>query len=269
MIQAGFTPGAAHLGTNIDESTPGTACVSTLSKQMYEITMPQPDVGMNERLSQFKRVPPQLQGMNLTHVPTGGFPASQPSVIVGADPSGGVEYHTRLPPLFTLPFVGEKRVTIMPDAPLTSGASGSQLVYRQADGKTRNVHGATTVERTEKKARVAERKRKRYLNGLLAGAGIMDGPGANPNPNPNPNPSSNSVSAPAPAPTSAPAPNPDPYNINARAVLDPSIAPAPAKCKAAATTSQRRMQYALGACLGVVLIIVIVLAIVVGVRSSR
>ena len=49
-----------------------------------------------------------------------------------------------------------------------------RFVYRQADGKTRNVHGATTVERTKKEARVAERKRKRYLNGLLADAGIMD-----------------------------------------------------------------------------------------------
>lgn len=266
MIQAGFTPGAAHLGTNIDEPMPGTASVSTLSKQMYEITMPQPDVGMNERLSQFKRVPPQLQGMNLTHVPTGGFPASQPSVIVGADPTGGVEYHTRLPPLFTLPFAGEKRVTIMPDAPLTSGGTGSQPVYRQADGKTRNVHGATTVERTKKEARVAERKRKRYLNGLLADAGIM---GAD----------VGSMQAQAQAPAQAPAPVLAPVlaqaepHVQARNANNngtrTSVSNSPSPSTSNGDTTQRRLQYALGASLGVALVIVVVLAVVVGVKCRR
>lgn len=260
MIQAGFTPGAAHLGTNIEPRGAASEAlnVSATARQMYELTLPQPDIAMNERLSQFKRVPPQLQGMNLTHVPTGGFPASQPSIIVGADPAGGVEYNTRLPPLFTLPFTGDKRVTIMPDAPLTGGAPNSELVYREADGKMRNVHGASTVARLDKEAKAAERKRRRYLNGLLQDAGIAKATPQTQHKTISTQQQLQQMSATAPpsAPTYA-------YDGGDNAaVRDAPAAPCPDK-----TRQQKLMQYALGASLGVALVIVVVLAIVIGVTS--
>ena len=259
MMQAGFTPNAAHLGTSLDQTTPGSASISTTAAQLYSITSPQPDIAMNERLSQFKRTAPALQGMTLTHVPTGGFPASQPSIIVGAGP-GGVEYNTRLPPLFTLPVNDKKRVTVMPDAPLTSGAPGSELVFRQPDGKTRNVHGATTIARVEKEARAAARKRKRYMNDLLAGAGIRMGASGGASS------SSQPALAQAPEPEPEPEPEPDPEPIRRRSVRQRGAAPPSAP---AVSLAQRQMYFVLVFALVVALLIIIALAIVIGVSMRK
>lgn len=277
MMQAGFTPNAAHLGTSLDQATPGSASISTTAAQLYSITSPQPDIAMNERLSQFKRTAPALQGMTLTHVPTGGFPASQPSIIVGAGP-GGVEYNTRLPPLFTLPVNDNKRVTVMPDAPLTSGAPGSELVFRQPDGKTRNVHGAATIARVDKEARAAARKRKRYMNDLLAGAGIRmgasggsgSGGAAQDAQFQAPQLAQAAPPEPAPEPEPAPAPNPS----RRRSVRQQVAAAAAAAAAAAPSTpsvslAQRQMYFVLVFALVVALLIIIALAIVIGVSMRK
>jgi hypothetical protein len=279
MMQAGFTPNAAHLGTSLDQTTPGSASISTTAAQLYSITSPQPDIAMNERLSQFKRTAPALQGMTLTHVPTGGFPASQPSIIVGAGP-GGVEYNTRLPPLFTLPVNDNKRVTVMPDAPLTSGAPGSELVFRQPDGKTRNVHGAATIARVDKEARAAARKRKRYMNDLLAGAGIRMGASGGSGSGSGgaaqdaqfqaPQLAQAAPPEPAPEPEPAPAPNPS----RRRSVRQQVAAAAAAAAAAAPSTpsvslAQRQMYFVLVFALVVALLIIIALAIVIGVSMRK
>lgn len=279
MMQAGFTPNAAHLGTSLDQTTPGSASISTTAAQLYSITSPQPDIAMNERLSQFKRTAPALQGMTLTHVPTGGFPASQPSIIVGAGP-GGVEYNTRLPPLFTLPVNDNKRVTVMPDAPLTSGASGSELVFRQPDGKTRNVHGAVTIARVDKEARAAARKRKRYMNDLLAGAGIRmgasggSGSGGAAQDAQFQAPQLAQAAAPEPAPEPEPEPAPEPNPSRRRSVRQQVAAAAAAAAAAAPSTpsvslAQRQMYFVLVFALVVALLIIIALAIVIGVSMRK
>lgn len=279
MMQAGFTPNAAHLGTSLDQATPGSASISTTAAQLYSITSPQPDIAMNERLSQFKRTAPALQGMTLTHVPTGGFPASQPSIIVGAGP-GGVEYNTRLPPLFTLPVNDNKRVTVMPDAPLTSGASGSELVFRQPDGKTRNVHGAATIARVDKEARAAARKRKRYMNDLLAGAGIRmgasggSGSGGAAQDAQFQAPQLAQAAAPEPAPEPEPEPAPEPNPSRRRSVRQQVAAAAAAAAAAAPSTpsvslAQRQMYFVLVFALVVALLIIIALAIVIGVSMRK
>lgn len=200
-MQAGFTPNTPHMGTPLDVSLSRGFVGSENARAVFDATLPYPDMAMNERLSQTKRSAPQLQGMHLTKPPTGGFPAAQPHIVIGADMGGGAggEPHSvRLPPLFTTPFVGnDRRTTVMPDGPLT-GVDNGETVYREpASHATRDPRGAMTTAHAEKEARRARRRRNRHFDSILASAGVTPEAAA-PQPQPQPQPAAASETASAP-----------------------------------------------------------------------
>lgn len=168
-MQAGFTPNAAHLGTPLDHKvlTPDAARVqSSFAQAVFDNSMLYADASVDERNIVYRKQAPALQGMNLTHVPTGGF-SNKASIIVGADESG-VTYNTRLPSLFTQPENPDRRVTIMPEGPLT-GVGGAPTVYREPDGKHRNVHGAMSVGRAQQEAALGLARRDAAQQSAIAG----------------------------------------------------------------------------------------------------
>jgi hypothetical protein len=163
MLQAGFDVNAGHLGTPVTgqcTQSPRAAQVqSSFSQQVFDSSMNMPDMAVSERNIVFRRSAPGLQGMVMSRPPTGGFPVSNRSIIVGAGPDG-IEYNTRLPTLFTQPSdFGMRKTTIMPAGPLTGGPDGTgETLYRVPDGKTRNAHGAmSTARAAQEAARGADR----------------------------------------------------------------------------------------------------------------
>jgi len=146
---------------------PSLARPNPVSEAVFNYTMQTPGIGMNERLSQFRNAPPRLQGMNLSTPPTGGFSLTRPSIIVGADASGA-QFNTRMPPVFAVPELHDKRVLVGSADPLThietetdetgTGRHPSQSVYRRADFKFRHPSGASTVARTQQEAARAAKK---------------------------------------------------------------------------------------------------------------
>lgn len=214
-MQEGFEA-AAYLGTPLAAPLPSVAAASVrsgLSQQIFDNSLQFPDMSVSERNIVFRRQPPMLQGMNLTRVPTGGFPSTPASVIVGSGVDG-VEYNTRMPTLFTQPSDTNRRMDIGPVGPL-SGGNGGETVYRAAaDAVTRQKRGAMTVRRAEQEAAIARKKQRKSLEKMM-------GPPAMPTPAQNQN--QNQASAPASAPASASAPAP--------------LSSTPARSSASATTA--------------------------------
>lgn len=167
-MQAGFDPKLAHLGTPVAAPLPsarGLAVKNSLANEIFLNSLQYPDMSVNEKKIVFREQAPMLQGMQLTHVPTGGFPLRQPSIIIGAGPDG-IEYNTRMPTLFTQPSVPDKRMLVMPDRPLT-GENGGETVYREPDNKMRNAHGAMSVKRAAQEAASGKRHLQRSREQLF------------------------------------------------------------------------------------------------------
>ncbi len=167
-MQAGFDPKLAHLGTPVSVPLPsarGLAVKNSLANEIFLNSMQYPDMSVNEKKIVFREQAPMLQGMQLTHVPTGGFPNRQPSIIIGAGPDG-IEYNTRMPTLFTQPSVPDKRMLVMPDRPLT-GENGGETVFREPDNKLRSAHGAMSVKRAAQEAASGLRRQVRSKTQLF------------------------------------------------------------------------------------------------------
>ena len=220
-MQAGFEA-ASYLGTPLAEPLPSPAAAAVrggLSQQIFENSLQFPDMSVSERNIVYRKQPPMLQGMNLSRVPTGGFPSTPASIIVGAGVNG-VEYNTRMPALFSQPSDPGRRVEIAPVAPLT-GENGGETVYRAAgDAVTRQKRGAMTIRRAEQEAAIARKKQRASLAKMLAlpshDSVRMD-----------------TVTSPSAATTYAPISTPSPSPLPAQAVpvypsYLPSYAPMPA-----------------------------------------
>lgn len=164
FMQSGFDSSlsASVTGTPVAVPMPSSAAVrvrDSLSQEIFDNSLQFPDMSVSERNIVYRKQAPMLQGMNLTRVPTGGFPSSPASVIIGAN-SDGVEYNTRMPALFTQPSDMNKRVTVAPDRPLT-GENGGEVVFRDAaDSAVRQRRGSMTVRRAEQEAAIARTKQQ-------------------------------------------------------------------------------------------------------------
>lgn len=204
-MQAGFEA-ASYLGTPLAEPLPSSAAALVrggLSQQIFDNSLQFPDMSVSERNIVFRRQPPMLQGMNLTRVPTGGFPSTPASIIVGAGVDG-VEYNTRMPALFAQPNDPGRRMDIAPAVPLT-GENGGETVYRVAsDAATRQKRGAMTVRRAEQEAVIARKKQRAGLAKMLGTP--TRAASANPPPPPSPAWSSSASSFSFTGPV-APSPN--------------------------------------------------------------
>jgi hypothetical protein len=159
------------LGTPVADdlmSPRARAVKNSFAHQVYQNNQAYPE-SMNEKLSLFRRQAPALQGMVMSSVPTGNMPMASPHIIIGSDP-GGVAMSTRMSPLFTVPSE-ERRHTVMPAGPLTGGmrpdGSLAETVYRQPDGKVRNVKGAMSVSRAQQEAALGAQRMKQHRNKII------------------------------------------------------------------------------------------------------
>lgn len=169
-VQAGFVPAAGHLGTPLAAAMPSGAAAAvraSLSNEIFKQSLQYPDMAINEKACVFRKQAPALAGMVLSNPPSGGLGNAKPSIVVGADPAGGMTYNTRLPPVFTVPSEN-RRVTIMPEGPLT-GVDGGETVFREADPKLRNAHGFMSVARAEQEAARGARHAVQSRNSLEEG----------------------------------------------------------------------------------------------------
>jgi hypothetical protein len=124
---------------------------------------------MSERDSVFPKFRPVLQGMNLEHVPTGGF-SSPVSFVVGAE---DYNYRSSNPTYFMQPGNAIKRTEINTEIPVTSGSLNSELVYKNADTKQRNPRGFMTVKRAEQEAAASTARRDAALAYKMQGGAAV------------------------------------------------------------------------------------------------
>ena len=163
-MQVGFTPGNSHLGTNLDVSM-DAAPNTSYAQAVFDQSLNQLE-GVNERNIVFPKFAPALQGMTLTHVPTGGFSGPSPNIILGAD-VGGSMFNSANPTYFNQPgaSAGIKRKEISNGVPLTGERPGAEVVYKTPDGKHRGV--ASTLARVEQEAAQGRRRMARAHANLL------------------------------------------------------------------------------------------------------
>jgi hypothetical protein len=168
-MQSGFVP-QSHLGTSLDPTVSkkyeagAMAAKNTFAGRVYDSTFPGVE-SMSERDSVFPKFKPVLQGMNLEHVPTGGF-SSPISFVVGAE---DYNYRSANPTFFMQPGNAIKRTEINTEIPVTGGSLNSELVYKNADTKQRNPHGFMTVKRAEQEAAASTARRNAALAYELQG----------------------------------------------------------------------------------------------------
>lgn len=163
-MQVGFTPGNSHLGTNLDVSM-DAAPNTSYAQAVFDQSLNQLE-GVNERNIVFPKFSTALQGMTLTHVPTGGFSGPSPNIILGAD-VGGSMFNAANPTYFNQPgaSAGIKRKEITNGVPLTGERPGAEVVYKTPDGKHRGV--ASTLARVEQEAAQGRRRMARAHANLL------------------------------------------------------------------------------------------------------
>lgn len=177
MLQAGYNPGAAHLGTPLPPSAraqygpPKTQ--GTLAQAIFDNASQYPDMAVSERAITFRQTPTVLQGMQLSRVPNGGFPESRPHILIGAGPDG-IEYNTRLPTMFTRPLSADKWADVGPTTPLTAERPGDEPLYREFDGKVRRPRGEMSLKRWDQENASAAKKQQRLRAAQFPG--LFDDP---------------------------------------------------------------------------------------------
>jgi hypothetical protein len=163
-MQVGFTPGNSHLGTNLDVNM-DTAANTSYAQAVFDQSLNQLE-GVNERNIVYPKFSTALQGMTLTHVPSGGFSGPSPNILLGAD-VGGSMFNAANPTYFNQPgaSAGIKRKEISNGVPLTGERPGAEVVYKTPDGKHRGV--ASTLARVEQEAAQGRRRMARAHANLL------------------------------------------------------------------------------------------------------
>jgi hypothetical protein len=225
-IHAGFEPNS-HIGNELDPAVrakyaaPAAALRNTYSHRIFENSLQNVE-SISESQTVFPRHKPVLMGMTLDKVPTGGFSSPVSIMMGGVDES---TFRINDNSYFLQPGNAAKRTEVNNGVPITGGFPKSELVYKQASGKTRNPHGAMTIHRAEQEAeRGARRMEAARETQMLGGLPV---PKSQLPTNPGPVQSAATQQQPATQqqqPISPPAPSPQPAPV----VYLPRPGPAPA-----------------------------------------
>jgi hypothetical protein len=172
-MQTGFVPNTHHLGTALDVQLPSKRAAKvkdSYAQKVFEQSMNGIE-GVNERNIVYPKFATALQGMTLTNVPTGGFSSPPPNIIMGAD-VGGAVFNSAAPTYFNQPggTKGSKRMEMHNGTPLTGERLGDETVFKGADPKLKNVHGAMSVRRAEQEAEKGKRRMMRVRTEQFGGA---------------------------------------------------------------------------------------------------
>jgi hypothetical protein len=175
LDNAGYDPKAAHLGAPVSKPLPSKAAAAvmdSLAGQVYKHSLADPDIAYNERESIYRRAPPVLVAPTFTTVQGGGYSGSR-SIVVGLGDQGGLDFHARLPVVYA----DGNRMEVGDGVGQDLLAADSELpMFRPADGKLRDRHGAQTIRRIAQQDAAANKRRDAYRKdlGLDAAAAAVD-----------------------------------------------------------------------------------------------
>lgn len=169
MMQAGHQH-FPHLGTPVvpelaRPSPQARAVQNSLAQKIFDTTMANPTVGMNERNSVFRRAALGLEGMRLTHAPNGGFSRGPSHTVIGASPDG-LDASVRPFPTYFSGDVPKKWV-----GPTSDLTTPGNTVFREHDGKTRSGIGSMSVARMDAEIKLGEQKRQEHLRYNMLASG--------------------------------------------------------------------------------------------------
>lgn len=159
-----------HLGTPVvpelaRPSPQARAVQNSLAQKIFDTTMANPTVGMNERNSVFRRAALGLEGMRLTHAPNGGFSRGPSHTVIGASPDG-LDASVRPFPTYFSGDVPKKWV-----GPTSDLTTPGNTVFREHDGKTRSGIGSMSVARMDAEIKLGEQKRQEHLRYNMLASG--------------------------------------------------------------------------------------------------